>query len=129
MSDKIFKHQIRVAATDIDAMNHVNNVVYLQYIQDVAQAHWESVVSADITSQLTWVARRHEIDYLKPAFLGDTLTVKTWVEAFTGVTSLRHCEIYKDNQLITKSKTTWVAINPQTSKPQRVSAEVVMLFL
>ncbi len=129
MSNKIFQHQIKVAATDIDAMNHVNNVVYLQYIQDIGQAHWESVVTADITSQLTWVARRHEIDYLKPAFLGDTLTVRTWVDAFTGVTSLRHCEIYKDDTLITKSKTTWVAINPQTAKPQRVGQEIIALFL
>ncbi len=129
MKSFVFHYEIQVKATDIDAMNHVNNVVYLQYIQDVAQVHWESVVSAEMMAQLTWVARRHEIDYLKPAFLGDTLTVRTWVEAFTGVTSLRHCEIYKNDLLIAKSKTTWVAINPQTAKPQRVSAEVIALFL
>ncbi len=129
MPNKIFQYQITVKATDIDELNHVNNVIYLQYIQAVAQAHWESIVSPEQMQQITWVARRHEIDYLKQAFLGDILTVKTWVETFTGVTSLRHCEIYKGEMLITKSITTWIAINPQTLKPQRVNAEIINAFM
>ena len=128
MQSTIFQYQIQVEAADIDEQNHVNNAVYLRYIQDIAQAHWKAVATEALKNYMGWVARRHEIDYLRQAFLGDVLTVKTWVESYTGVTTNRRCEIYKGDALIAKSITIWVAINPQTFKPQRIPAELSDLF-
>ncbi len=124
----VFQHEIQVKASDIDELNHVNNIVYLEYIQDVAQAHWESIMHHPDMEAIRWVARRHEIDYLKQAFLDEILTVKTWVEGFTGVTSIRHCEIYKNEILITKSKTIWVALDSISFKPRRLSTALVESF-
>jgi acyl-CoA thioester hydrolase len=87
MQPNLYQHQIQVEATDIDELNHVNNIVYLRYVQEVAQAHWLATASKKLQEQMSWVARRHEIDYLKQAFLGDSLLIKTWVESFSGVTT------------------------------------------
>jgi acyl-CoA thioester hydrolase len=124
----VFEHQIKVEMADIDELNHVNNIVYLRYVQDAAGEHWYSVAKDTDFEQIKWVARRHEIDYLKPAFLDEILTAKTWVETFTGVTSVRHCEIYRAETLIAKSKTTWVAIDGQSFKPRRLDAAIIDLF-
>jgi hypothetical protein len=67
-----------VVPADIDELNHVNNVVYLQWIQDVAKSHWQQVGQHRI-NEVVWVASRHEIDYLAPAFLGDPIDVGPWV--------------------------------------------------
>ena len=78
-SNSEYTHNVIVVETDIDELNHVNNVVYLQYAQDIATAHWESVASPELQEKVIWVARRHEIDYLKQALLGDKLVIKTRV--------------------------------------------------
>jgi len=65
--------------TDIDELNHVNNNVYLRWANLAATKHWEKLSDANINKQYVWVALRHEIDYIKPAFLKDVITVKTWV--------------------------------------------------
>ncbi|MBC7796117.1 MAG: acyl-CoA thioesterase, partial [Pyrinomonadaceae bacterium] len=72
-----FSHSFKVSAKDIDAQNHVNNVAYLQWIQDVAVAHWQTTANVEMLENLTWVVIRHEIDYLKPAFLDEEITATT----------------------------------------------------
>ena len=128
MVSKIFHHPIIVSENDIDELNHVNNTVYLKYVQDAASAHWYSLASPEISSQLYWIVRRHEIDYLKPAFLNDELIAKTWVEIFSGVTSKRHCEIYRGTELLTRSCTTWVSVDCQTLKPKRIDENITEIF-
>lgn len=63
----------------IDILNHVNNVVYLGWVQDVAISHWQAMAPQHMQESMFWVVRRHEIEYLRPALLGETLTVNTWV--------------------------------------------------
>src|SRR5204863_6074547 len=63
----------------------LNNVVYLQWVQDAAAAHWGALAPAGARDQIAWVALRHEIDYLKPAVLGDEITVATWVGVAEGL--------------------------------------------
>ena len=123
----IFHLPIRVAAEDIDELNHVNNIIYLRYVQDAAIGHWKTVPQ-EIASQIIWVARRHEIDYLKPAFLGDDLVVKTWVDSFVGVKSERHCEIMRGNEILARSVTHWIALDAQTFRPKRITEEIVNQF-
>ncbi|PLK46014.1 thioesterase family protein [Emticicia sp. TH156] len=119
---------IKVIASDIDELNHVNNIVYLRYVQEAAGNHWHTTVPENLSAQIIWVVRRHEIDYLKPAFLGDELTVKTWVDNFTGVTSDRHCEIWRGPELLARSRTIWVSLDAGTFRPKRIGEEIASLF-
>ena len=123
----IFYLPIKVVAEDIDELNHVNNIVYLRYVQDAAVGHWKTVPE-EIASQIIWVARRHEIDYLKPAFMGDELVVKTWVDNFVGVKSLRHCEIMRGDEVLARSVTHWISLDAQTFRTKRITEEIVKQF-
>lgn len=123
----VFHLPIKVIAQDIDELNHVSNIVYLRYVQDAAIGHWKTVPQ-EIASQIIWVTRRHEIDYLKPAFLGDELVVKTWVDSFVGVKSLRHCEIMRGEDVLARSITHWIALDAQTLRPKRITEEIVSKF-
>ncbi len=122
--------RLRVAAGEIDGQGHVNNVVYLRWVQEVAVAHWEALAPVDALGQIGWVARRHEIDYHAPALLGDELIVRTWVGQVEGLTFERHTEIRHagTEKLLAKTRTLWIPIDPATGKPKRVSREVRRLF-
>lgn len=128
MKPIIHEIKIIVSSKDLDELNHVNNAVYLQYIQEAAMRHWYASVSEETSDAMRWVARRHEIDYLKPAFLGDQLTVRTWVEAFTGVTSERHYEIVRKEEILVKARTIWVSLDAVTLRPKRFGNELTAAF-
>jgi acyl-CoA thioester hydrolase len=123
----IFYLPITVAPEDIDELNHVNNIVYLRYVQDAAIGHWKTVPQ-EIASQIIWMARRHEIDYLKQAFLGEELVAKTWVDDFVGVKSVRHCEIMRGEEILARSVTHWISLDAQTLRPKRITEEIVKQF-
>ena len=129
-SNASYSHTIVVSDADIDELNHVNNVVYLQYAQDIATAHWKSVASDEMQANVVWMARRHEIDYLKQAVLGDVLQVKTWVGEFTAATWERHYEIYRtsDNQPLVKAKSIWVPLDRKTLRIKRIDGEILGCF-
>ena len=82
-----FERTFIVADGDIDALGHVNNVVYLQWVQDVAVSHWQQAATPEQQRETVWVAIRHEIDYAAPAFARDEIVARTWVEEWTGATS------------------------------------------
>ena len=123
----VFYLPITVAPEDIDELNHVNNIVYLRYVQDAAIGHWKTVPQ-EIASQIIWMARRHEIDYLKQAFLGEELVAKTWVDDFVGVKSIRHCEIMRGDEVLVRSVTHWISLDAQTLRPKRITEEIVKQF-
>lgn len=123
----VFYLPITVAPDDIDELNHVNNIVYLRYVQDAAIGHWKTVPQ-EIASQIIWMARRHEIDYLKQAFLGEKLVAKTWVDDFVGVKSIRHCEILRGEEVLARSVTHWISLDAQTLRPKRITEEIVKQF-
>ena len=124
MIPKVFEHIVKVVATDIDELNHVNNVVYFTYLQQAAMAHWYSSVPIELSDSMRWVVKKHEIEYFKPAVLDDEIIIKTWVENFSGVTSDRHYEIYKNDILLVKARTLWVALDPVSMRPKRVPADL-----
>ncbi|HLO44727.1 MAG TPA: thioesterase family protein [Leadbetterella sp.] len=124
MKPIIYENIVKVAQADIDELNHVNNVVYFNYLQQAAMAQWYSSVPTEISDSMRWVVKKHEIEYFKPAFLGDEIIVKTWVDNFSGVTSDRHYEIYKGDILLVKARTLWVALDPFSMRPKRVPADL-----
>ncbi len=128
---KIFEQPITINAQDIDENGHVNNIRYLKWVQDVAIAHWNSVSTDQMKAQLIWVVSRHEIDYLKSAYLDSNLIAKTWVVGPNGARSDRFvtiCDAANDT-IIAKIKTTWYLLDAQTKKPKRIDSDITNVFL
>ena len=125
-----FEITVPVQPADIDQQNHVNNTVYLRWVQEVATAHWESRAPAGAQKAIGWVVLRHEIDYRTPACLGDEIVLRTWVGEATRITFERFTEMRRagDDQLLGQARTLWVPLNTATGKPTRVSAEVRAVF-
>ena len=122
---------VPVLPADIDEQNHVNNTVFLRWIQDVATAHWKSLASAEAQAALGWVVLRHEIDYRSPASLGDEILLRTWVGQASRLKFERFTAILRkiDNKrILAQARTLWVPIDVRTGKPTRVSAELRAQF-
>jgi acyl-CoA thioester hydrolase len=126
MSSARFEMVIPVLPGDIDEQNHVNNTVYLRWVQDIATAHWRAVASSKAQKSIGWVVLRHEIDYKGPATLGDEVVLCTWVGEATRLTFERFTEIRRksDGRLLSQARTLWCPIDAKTGRPVRVSADV-----
>ena len=128
----IYEHELAVPPSAIDDNGHVNNVVYVQWMQDVAIAHFESVGGTPLmkAAGATWVARSHYIEYLRPAMAGDRVRIRTWVENFRRVISLRKYEFARvgDGTVLARGHTEWVLVDVATGRPKSVPAEIVALF-
>lgn len=116
----------RVGAFDLDERAHVNNVVYVQWLQDAAAAHWATLAPDGARDQIAWVALRHEIDYLRAAVLDDEIIIATWVGIAEGLSFERFTEIRRatDNRVLARARTLWCPVDARTGKPQRVSEEI-----
>jgi acyl-CoA thioester hydrolase len=125
-----FEFTVIVQPADIDRQHHVNNTVYVRWIQEVATAHWQARAPADARDAIGWVVLRHEIDYKSPAGLGDEIVLRTWVGKATRITFERFTEVRRasDSELLSQARTIWVPINPDTGKPIRVPSEVRTRF-
>jgi acyl-CoA thioester hydrolase len=130
MSSTPFEITVSVLPDDIDEQNHVNNTVYLRWVQEVATAHWRAIASGEAQETIGWVVLRHEIDYKAPAAFGDQIMLRTWVGKATRLTFERFTEIRRNSnsQLLSKARTLWCPINAQTGRPARVPAEVRAQF-
>ncbi len=126
-----YHYEHKVTHTDLDELNHVNNVVYVQWIQDAAVRHWNLVAPEKIKNQFVWVIVRHEIDYHYPAVLNDLLLIKTHVLNASAVSSERLVQIYRkaDMKLLVESKTRWCMIDAKTHRPARITNEIRDFFL
>ncbi len=123
--------QVReVLPMHLDQQQHVNNVVYLQFLQDIASLHWQTVMGPEAGSYGNWVVRRHEIDYRHPAVLGDTLELFTCTGEAAGIYWDRHYLIRRqsDQRLIVSAKSIWVLLDGATGKPIRPLPEILALF-
>ena len=126
--NNFFEVKIEITAEDIDDLNHVNNAVYVKWMDDVAFKHWEHLTKTAPITDTIWVVSRHEIDYKSEAFLGDKIIAKTWVGKTIGVTSERFIEFYKDETLLAKSKTIWVLLDTKSYKPIRIRENILNLL-
>jgi acyl-CoA thioester hydrolase len=125
-----FQMIVSVLPKDIDEQEHVNNTVYLRWVQDVATAHWQAIASAEAQKNIGWVVLRHEIDYKNPAVLDDRIILRTWIGKATRLTFERFTEIRRDSdkQLLSEARTLWCPISTQTARPIRVPPEVRAQF-
>jgi acyl-CoA thioester hydrolase len=123
---EVYELNITVDPADIDELGHVNNVVYLRWIQDAAVAHWQATAPAQDQAELYWVVTRHEIDYRRPAFQDDGIIARTWVGTATRRAFDRHTELVRasDGKLLARARTVWCPVDRETMKPTDVSSAV-----
>ena len=128
MELSVYQFAIGVTENDVDRNGHVNNVVYIQWMQDAAIAHARAsgCTKASQTVGATWVVRTHHIEYLSPLFAGDRVTVLTWPANFQRVRSTRIYKFVraKDGAVIARAETDWVFVNAKTGRPQSIPEEV-----
>ena len=131
MTRPVFEHRITAEAEHIDELGHVNNAVWVQWIQEVALAHWYSVADPAHQDDYIWVVVRHEIDYLQAVVEGETVTGRTWVgEAAKGARFDREMEfVGDDGKVRVRARTTWAIIGKAAGRPIRVPPDVMAPFL
>jgi len=129
----VHQHEIKVPAAAVDGNGHVNNVVYVQWMQDAAIAHAEAVGCAALCRELdaTWVARMHRIEYLRPAFAGDLVAVLTWVADFRKVRSLRKYKFVRlpEATVLAEAETDWVFVSARGGRPLAIPDEIKRTFV
>lgn len=122
-----YRESLVVSQEDIDELGHVSNVVYLRWIQELAKAASRKVGWGYAQYQelgAVFVVRRHQIDYLRPAFAGEQLDLLTWVDSWAAATSIRRTQIRRvgEEQDIVQGSTTWALVSAETGRPCRIPA-------
>ncbi|MBN1305928.1 MAG: acyl-CoA thioesterase [Anaerolineales bacterium] len=130
--DPIFTYQFTIPPETIDENGHVNNVYYLQWMQDMAVRHYQALGGIPVTEELgaTWVVRAHRIEYINPAFLGDEILMRTWIANLRRVRSLRRYDFIrrKDNQILVRGETDWVFMDTASGRPLAIPTQISKLF-
>jgi acyl-CoA thioester hydrolase len=128
---KQFERSITARPEDIDELGHVNNAVWVRWIQDVATAHWYDTARPEHADAYVWVVIRHEIDYLRAVVAGETVTARTWIpEAPRGARCVRQMEFTgPDGKVRVKALTTWAVLDKATGRAIRVPPDVIEPFL
>jgi acyl-CoA thioester hydrolase len=128
---KTFELSITASVDDIDEHGHVNNAVWVRWIQDMAAAHWDAAAHPDHRDAYLWVVTRHEIDYLRSVGPGETVIGRTWVgDAPKGARFDRFVEfIGSDGKPRVTARTTWAIIERASGRPIRVPDTVAAPFL
>ena len=126
-----FTRTITATEADIDELGHVNNAVWVKWIQDIAVAHWDAVASAEQRAAYIWVVTRHEIDYRGNVSAGETVTGETWVpEPPRGARFDRHVRFTgADGKVKVEAVTTWALLDRATGRLLRVRPELAAPFL
>ncbi|MFH1810389.1 MAG: thioesterase family protein [Pseudomonadota bacterium] len=124
-----FSMTLIAGAGDIDLLGHVNNVRWVQWINDLATTHSSSVgLDFDTYTALgyLWIIRKHEVEYLRQALEGDVVTGVTWVQDQRGVSSNRASRFFDGaGQLLVRATTTWVLCDVETRRPRRIPPDLM----
>jgi len=123
-----FSIEFKVSEEETDQNRHVNNVVYVQWMQDIAQKHSAARGATDAmkAANRIWVVRSHNIEYLSPAFAGDLVVASTWVESFRRVRAFRGSSFVRksDGKVLARGRTEWICVNADTGKPCSIPDEI-----
>ena len=127
----VYSKTIKISNTVIDENGHVNNVAYVQWMQDIAVEHYSSIGGVEAQgTDATWVVREHRVEYFIPAFEGEEIEIRTWVENIRRVRSLRKYEFIRksDGKVLVKGETDWVFVDVKTGGPRAVPDSVKNVF-
>ena len=125
-----FELPIAIEREDIDQLGHVNNVTYVRWVQQAAEAHWRAAAPAEDQAKLLWIVLRHEIDYIGAAHAGDGIKARTWVGSARGLRFERFTEFERasDGKVLAKARTIWCPVDAGKGKPVAVSEAVRECF-
>lgn len=127
----VYIKEMMISKSVIDENGHVNNVTYIQWMQEIAVEHYVFIGGIEAQgSDSTWVVREHRVEYLLPAFEGEEIEVRTWVENIRRVRSLRKYEFVRksDGKVLVNGKTDWVFVDVKTGRPHAVPKAVIDVF-
>lgn len=127
---KTFEQTLVVTPEHLDELQHVNNVQYLQWVQDIAGAHWQSLIAGKEETFGLWVVRSHHIEYKRQVKLGDRLRMVTHVEVTEGFQSERHVRFFlgDTSTLVVQCRTQWCYLDAQSHRLLRIPPEIHALF-
>ena len=119
------------APSDIDELGHVNNAVWVRWIQDMATSHWQAVAAPEHIAAYIWVVTRHEIDYRGNIAAGDSVTGRTWIEAEPkGAQFDRRVDfVDSSGKVIVRANTTWAMLDKASGRLSRVRSEIAAPFM
>jgi acyl-CoA thioester hydrolase len=131
-SDPVYRYEFTIPPEALDENGHVNNVQYVQWMQEAAVRHYEAAggIPPTLAVGATWVVRSHSIEYLRPAFAGERIEVRTWVVNLRRVRSLRRYRFLRvaDGKLLVKGETDWVFVDARSGAPRPIPEAVVGVF-
>jgi acyl-CoA thioester hydrolase len=125
----MFRHSIAITVDDIDHMGHVNNSVYLKWVQDAVVDYWRSVAPPEAVAQHLWVALKHEISYLKPTFLSDNVVAEVIAEKVDGARAYFTTVVRRGQDVLSEVKSTWCCLDATSLRPARLARDVVSRFV
>ena len=124
-----FRHAIAIEPADIDHMGHVNNAVYLRWVQDAVTRYWEAVAPSEAVAQHLWVALKHEISYRRPTFLEDGVVVEVIAERVHGARTFFSTLFKRGEEVLVEAKSSWCCLDAATKRPVRLARDVAARFL
>ena len=115
----------------IDFNGHVNNMVWLQWVQDIATAHWEAVASAEHQAKYVWFVLRHEIDYRGNIAQGEAVSARTFIPDPPQGARFVRCVDFTNaaGKAIVQVRSTWAMIDKASGRPLRIAPEVAAPFM
>ena len=130
MSDRYTK-RFTAGPDTIDELGHVNNAVWVRWVQDIATEHWRSVADEAVIDAYVWVVTRHEIDYRGNVGPGEEVAATTWIPGTPKGARFDRCVDFHDGggRLLVAVRSTWAMIDRETQRPQRITREIAAPFL
>ena len=125
----MYRHAIAIAQNDIDHMGHVNNSVYLKWVQDAVVQYWETIAPAEAVARHLWVALKHEITYRKPTFLDDIVVADVLAEKVQGARAFFTTIVRRGEDVLAEVKSCWCCLDVDTKRPARLAREVAERFV
>ncbi len=131
-TDAVFRYRMTIPQDAIDGNGHVNNVAYVQWMQEAAIRHFEALGGTPLmeAAGATWVVRSHKIEYLSPAFAGEEIEVRTWIANARRVRSLRKYEFVRpsDGKALVRGETEWVFVDARDGRPMAIPQNILARF-
>ena len=125
----MFRYAIAIDPADIDHMGHVNNSVYLKWVQDAVVDYWRSIAPPDAVARHLWVALKHEITYRRPTFLQDVVVAEVIAEKVDGARAMFRTVLMRGEEVLTEVASSWCCLDAATMRPVRLARDIVTRFL
>src|SRR3954468_14421458 len=125
----MYRYAVAIAPADTDQMGHVNNSVYLNWVQDAVVDYWRSVAPPDAVARHLWVALKHEITYLRPTFLQDVVVAEVIAERVEGARAMFTTVLRRGEEVLSEIKSSWCCLDAATKRPARLARDIVARFL